>query len=323
MQIESLRIGTRGSDLALWQANWVKQRLEVLHPGIAVAVTIIKTTGDRVLDAPLSKIGDKGLFTREIENALLRGEIDLAVHSLKDLPTELPSGLQIGAITEREDPRDVFLPHPSNACRSLLDQPTGVTVATGSLRRKCQLKALRPDVHVVDVRGNLSTRLRKLDDSDWAGMLLARAGVIRLGWEARIGEIVPADLILPAVGQGALAIEIKEGDERALTAVAPLASTQTTSAVLAERSLLRRLEGGCQVPIGTYARIDTKKGIERLVMDAMVGSLDGARVVRGHAEGNASEAESLGRSLAETLLRDGADTILATIRGSTLNEHGA
>ncbi len=319
MQGKGLRIGSRGSDLALWQANWVKGELERLRPGRNVSITIIKTTGDKVLDAPLSKIGDKGLFTREIESALLRGEIDLAVHSLKDLPTELPAGLKLGAITEREDPRDVFLPHPSNPIRTLLAQAHGATIATGSLRRRCQLQALRPDFHIVEIRGNLATRLRKLEASEWQGMILARAGVVRLGWESRIGDVIAANVILPAVGQGALGIEIRKDDPEVWDQVAPLTHEPTRAAALAERSLLRRLEGGCQIPVGTFARISPGQGKTTLVMDAMVGSLDGTHVIRGHAEGLATEAEQLGRRLAETLLLDGADAILAAIRGTETN----
>ncbi len=316
MSSEQIRIGSRGSELALWQAHWVKQRLERAHPSLKVTITIIRTKGDKVLDAPLAKIGDKGLFTREIEDALLRKEIDVAVHSLKDLPTELPNGLVLGAITEREDPRDVFIPHPSNQTRSLLKQPDGATIATGSLRRKCQLQSLRRDFRIVDIRGNLATRLRKLDESDWQGMVLARAGVRRLGWEARIGEILEADIILPAVGQGALGIEIREHDPRVHELIAPLAHAATASATLAERSLLRRLEGGCQVPIGTHARVSGSGDSARLLLDAMVGALDGTSVIRGHAEGEVTEAERIGKQLAEKLLADGAEAILEAIRGN-------
>ena len=316
MSSEQIRIGSRGSELALWQAHWVKQRLEHAHPSLNVTITMIRTKGDKVLDAPLAKIGDKGLFTREIENALLRKEIDIAVHSLKDLPTELPNGLVLGAVTEREDPRDVFIPHPSNRTRSLLKQPEGATIATGSLRRKCQLQSLRPDFRIVDIRGNLATRLRKLDVADWQGMVLARAGVLRLGWEERVGEILEPDVLLPAVGQGALGIEIREHDPRVNELIAPLAHSATTSATLSERSLLRRLEGGCQVPIGTYARVSGSGDSAKLVLDAMVGALDGTSVIRGHTEGALAEAEQLGRKLAEKLLADGAEAILDAIRGN-------
>lgn len=316
MRSEQVTIGSRGSELALWQAHWVQHRLEQLHPGLAVSVIVIHTKGDKVLDAPLAKIGDKGLFTLEIENALLRGEIDIAVHSLKDLPTELPAGLTLGAITEREDPRDVFIPHPSNPRKKLLEQLPGAAIATGSLRRKCQLQSLRPDVQVVDIRGNLATRFRKLDESNWGGMVLARAGVVRLGKEERIGEVIEADVMLPAVGQGALGIEIRDNDPRIAALIGPLAHSATTSAALAERSLLRRLEGGCQVPIGTFARVAGPEDAPRLVLDAMVGALDGTSVVRGRIEGATGEAEHLGTMLAEKLLRDGAEAILDAIRGS-------
>ena len=310
---EVLRIGSRGSELALWQAKWVQRKLMETHRGLQVEITIIKTKGDKILDSPLSKIGDKGLFTREIENALLNNEIDLAVHSLKDLPTELPEGLTIGAICEREDVRDVFIPHPKNQIRKLLDQPTGSKIATGSLRRRSQLLNLRPDLQVIDIRGNLNTRMKKLEESDWAGMLLACAGVTRLGWSRLIGDILDATTMLPAVGQGALGIEIRAGDGRVSKAVSGLHHSPTAHAALAERSLLRRLEGGCQVPIGTYGRIESGS----LVLDAIVGSIDGRKVVRGKIHGSPSEAETLGKKLAEQLLSAGAGEILQQIRGES------
>jgi hydroxymethylbilane synthase len=285
------------------------------HPGLGVTITIIKTTGDRVLDSPLSLIGDKGLFTREIEHALLEGTIDLAVHSLKDLPTELPAGLTLGAVTEREDVRDVFLPHPANRTRTLLDQPAGARIATGSLRRRSQMLALRPDFVIEEIRGNLNTRFTKLGESAWDGMLLARAGVVRLGWEDRIGETIPVTTILPAVGQGALGIEVREGDTRVLDAIAPLHHALTAAATRAERAFLRRLEGGCQVPIGTHGRMESKDdGPHRLALDAVVGALDGSRIVRGSAAGDPDRPEQLGRSLAEKMLGEGADVILRAIR---------
>lgn len=309
---EPLRIGSRGSELALWQARWVRDALMRLFPGLPVSIDIIRTTGDKILDAPLSKIGDKGLFTREIEHALLNSAIDLAVHSLKDMPTALPEGLILGAVCEREDARDAFIPHPGNPIRTLEGQPQGAVVATGSLRRRCQLLALRPDFDVVELRGNLQTRMRKLGESAWQGMLLARAGVVRLGWEEKIGETIPAENILPAVGQGALGIEVRRDDVRVLGIVSKLIHHPTLRATLAERALLRRLEGGCQVPIGTYARAGA--GASTLVMDAIVGALDGSTVIRGHAEGDASEPELLGTQLAEQLLADGASKILNDIR---------
>lgn len=318
MASDVVRIGSRGSDLALWQAHWVERELKNRVGGIDVSIAIIKTTGDKVLDSPLSKIGDKGLFTREIELALTSGDIDLAVHSLKDLPTQLPEGLTIGAICEREDVRDVFIPHPSNPRRKLLDQPVGAKIATGSLRRKCQLLSLRPDIHIVDVRGNLNTRMKKLEDSDWSGMILARAGVTRLGWDNRVGEIIETDIMLPAVGQGALGVEIRENDNRIRQFVVQLNHGQTVQETLAERALLRRLEGGCQVPIGTFARIETG----RLILDAVVGSLDGAKVVRGKMEGSPEDSESIGENLAEELLKSGAAEILRQIRTTSQESSG-
>jgi hydroxymethylbilane synthase len=311
----TLRIGTRGSQLALWQAQFVARELRRLFPGLNVTVHIIKTKGDKILDSPLSRIGDKGLFTREIELALTFGEIDLAVHSLKDLPTELPTGLTLGAITQREDVRDVFIPHPKNQVKTLLDQPQGVTIATGSLRRACQLLHLRPDFTIQDIRGNLNTRLRKLEQSSCAGMILARAGVIRLGWEQKIGEVLDPSVLLPAVGQGALGVEIRATDAGVRELVMQLHHLPTAYATSAERTLLQRLEGGCQIPVGAYGRLkDGGTGSETLVLDAIVGSVDGRRVFRGTIEGPVSAADRIGTTLAEKLLADGADRILEEIR---------
>ncbi len=307
-------IGSRGSDLALWQARWVQQALTTSYRNLHVSIEIIKTTGDKILDSPLSKIGDKGLFTKEIEQALMDRKIDLAVHSLKDLPTQLPNGLTIGAITKREDPRDVFIPHPENSTRTLLDQAPGAVIATGSLRRRSQLLHLRPDFVIEEIRGNLNTRLKKLDESQWAGMILAKAGVVRLGWENRIGEVIEASVILPAVGQGALGIEIREGDERILKLISSLHHYATAQAAIAERALLRTLEGGCQVPIGTHGRVDNEGDSQTLLLNALVGSIDGSRVVQGNIQGHPSKADALGRDLAETLLAGGANDILRAIR---------
>ena len=311
---EQIRIGSRGSALALWQTRWVQQELAGRFKNVEIDVQIIKTTGDKILDSPLSKIGDKGLFTREIEQALLANEIDLAVHSLKDLPTELPTGLTIGAICRREDVRDVFIPHPKNPVRTLFDQPKNARIATGSLRRKCQLLNHRPDFAIIDIRGNLNTRLQKLDNSDWAGMILARAGVVRLGLEERIGETLSPETLLPAVGQGALAVEIRANDQRIDSFVSGLNHENTKHAALAERALLRTLEGGCQVPIGTYGRIESTDNEESLLLDAVVGSVDGRKVVRGRIHGSPGKAEHLGKELALILLKGGADAILGEIR---------
>jgi hydroxymethylbilane synthase len=310
----TMTIGSRGSELALWQARWVQAELKRMSPHVTVTIEIIKTTGDRVLDAPLSQIGDKGLFTKEIEEALLDRRIDIAVHSLKDLPTRLPAGLVLGAVCEREDVRDVFIPHPSNPRRTLLEQEQGARIATGSLRRRCQLLSFRRDLEVVDLRGNLNTRMKKLEQSNWAGMILARAGVVRLGWRAAIGEEIATSVMLPAVGQGALGIEIREGDVATASIISGLNHEATVLAVTAERALLRRLEGGCQVPIGTHARLEKTGGARVLVLDAMVGSLDGRTVLRGSTTGDPEEAESLGMALAESLLARGAEKILEAIR---------
>ncbi len=315
MKSRTVRIGTRGSDLALWQARWVQSELVRLHPEHEVTIEVIKTTGDKILDAPLSKIGDKGLFTREIEVGLLERRIDLAVHSLKDLPTELPEGLVIGAVCRREDPRDVFIPHPTNNIRQLMAQPFGASIATGSLRRKCQIASLRPDMEIVDIRGNLGTRFRKLETSGYQGMILARAGVVRLGWAEKIGETVEVDVILPAVGQGALAIEVRRGDPDITSVVAGLTDPATLQGTTAERALLRTLEGGCQVPIGAFGRVlQTPNGETLLKLDAMVGSLDGKTVVRSKIEGDPADADALGRELAGRLLAEGAEDILRQIR---------
>lgn len=316
MTAKRVIIGSRGSELALWQANWVQAEMKRRFPEFEILIEIIKTKGDKILDSPLSKIGDKGLFTREIESSLLTKDIDLAVHSLKDLPTQLPEGVTIGAICEREDVRDVFIPHPNNTVRKLLDQPEGAKIATGSLRRKCQLLNLRPDFEIIDIRGNLNTRMKKLEESGWAGMMLACAGVVRLGWQDRIGESIDAKTILPAVGQGALGIEIRVGDEGVAELVQTLHHYPTAQATLAERALLRTLEGGCQVPIGTFGRIEEENGERVLKLDAIVGSLDGKTIVRGKMHGRDSAAESIGIQLAETLLASGADRILKSIRSS-------
>ncbi len=315
MTADFIRIGSRGSELALWQAHWVQDRLSRDFPALTIVIDVIKTKGDKVLDAPLSRIGDKGLFTREIERELLDGSIDLAVHSLKDLPTTLPDGLVLGAVTEREDVRDVFLPRPGNPIRTLNRQPDRARVATGSLRRRCQLLHARPDLEIVDIRGNLNTRYAKLANSDWAGMILARAGVLRLGWEDRIGESLDPLFLLPAVGQGALGVEIRQGDDRVASVARTLHHDQTGYATAAERALLRALEGGCQVPIGTYGRVSRDAGgVPLLFLDAMVGSLDGRQVVRGAISGPPDQAEELGETLADDLLTQGAKAILEAIR---------
>lgn len=307
---ERIVIATRGSELALWQSSFVRTSLQKHFPKLIIDFKIIKTLGDRVLDTSLAAIGDKGLFTKEIEQAILDGEADLAVHSLKDVPTILPDGLTIAAVTERADCRDVFVPHPASRFQSLGELPQGSTIATGSLRRTCQLLHFRPDLRVADIRGNLPTRLRKLDESDWRGMILARAGLERLGLQERIVETLAYETMLPAVGQGAMAIETKSSDQELKEIVSLLHHEETFIAVRGERALLRHLEGGCQVPIGTYGRLEGGM----FVLDAMIGSLDGTRVVRGSLRGEPDRSEDIGRELAVILLEQGGRGILDEIR---------
>ncbi len=302
-------IGTRGSELALWQAHWVERELGRRNPGLRIELKTIKTTGDKILDSPLSQIGGKGLFTKELERALLDGRIDLAVHSFKDIPTEIPNGLAISAVCEREDVRDVFISHPAKPYKRLDDVPKGGTIATGSLRRKSQLLHRRPDLKIVDIRGTLGTRIDKLKESGWDGMLLAKAGVTRLGKSGLIAEVFSATEFLPAVGQGALAIETRDETNDAVQSVRLLNHVPTQQATLGERALLRRLEGGCQVPIGAFGRIES--GLFRL--DAVIASLDGKRTVRLSIEGSADESEQLGTALAEKLLANGGEAILDEI----------
>jgi hydroxymethylbilane synthase len=296
-----LTIASRGSQLALWQARWVQQQLEKLgHPS---RIEIIKTTGDRITDVPLAQVGGKGLFTKEIEEALLDGRADLAVHSLKDLPTELPPGLHLAATPEREDPRDAIVGKP------LAGLTRGAKVGTSSLRRSAQLRQARPGLVIEPVRGNLDTRLRKLDQGQYDAILLAAAGLKRLGWQDRIAEILSPDVVCPAVGQGALAIETAAGP--GFDACRPLDHPPTRAAVTAERALLGALGGGCQVPIGAYATVSEG----RLRLLSVVVSPDGADLVRDQAEGPASDAERIGRELAEALLAAGADRILESVYG--------
>ena len=305
-----IRIGTRGSELALWQTYHVKKLLEAHFNNLVVDVEKIKTTGDKILDAPLAKIGDKGLFTKELELALLDNRVDIAVHSFKDVPTFVPEGLIIAAVLEREDVRDVFITNPKKSHQAFVDLPSNAVIATGSLRRICQLLNTRPDLQIVEIRGNLNTRMEKLDSSDWDGMILAKAGVTRLGWAQRITEILPFEIMLPAVGQGALAIECRSDDSRMQEMLQPLHHTPTAVAVTAERALLRYLEGGCQIPIGAYGQI---LGTE-LCLEAVVGSLDGKQIVRGKKIGMISNAEQIGIDLSTELLTRGAKEILEEIR---------
>jgi hydroxymethylbilane synthase len=313
VQNRTVIIGSRSSALALWQSEHIAERLRSIHPGITVEIKKLKTTGDIILDSPLSKIGDKGLFTKELDRALLDNEIDIAVHSLKDVPTQLEIGLTLGAITEREDIRDVFISHPAKQYSSLSEVPKGGKIATGSLRRRCQLLQHRPDIAIVEIRGNLNTRKEKLESSDWDGMLLAKAGVTRLGWSSMIAEVFSPSFILPAVGQGALGIALRENDKETLSLIAPLNHRETNQATAGERALLRHLEGGCQIPIGTFGRIENGT----FVMDAMVGSLDGKRIVSGSISGAPEQSAMFGTTLAEELLTKGAKEILEEIRKSS------
>jgi len=295
-----LVIASRGSQLALWQARWVQSRLAALK--CDCVIEIIKTTGDKITDVPLARVGGKGLFTKEIEEALLDGRADLAVHSLKDLPTELPAGLVLAAVPEREDPHDAIVG------KRLTELPDGARVGTSSLRRAAQLRHLRPALMIESVRGNLDTRLRKLDEGQYDAIVLAAAGLKRLGWAGRIAEVLPASVMCPAVGQGALAIETRaEGAGRAAASL--LDHTETHQSVAAERGLLAALGGGCQVPIGAHAEV--RDG--RLKMVGLVASPDGKELVRGETEGPVEEAEALGIALGADLLGRGARRILDAV----------
>lgn len=297
-----LRIGSRGSALALWQAKHI-QHLIALESPEKSEIVVIKTSGDREQAAPLAAFGGKGVFVKEIEEALLRGEIDLAVHSMKDVPTEIPAGLKMAAICEREDVRDALI---SCDGRGLMDLRNGARVGTSSLRRQAQLRHARPDLEFTELRGNVDTRLKKLDRGDCDAIVLARAGLERLGLTARITETLSPDVSLPAVGQGALGIEAREEDDLVFALAAKLDHRLTRAAVFAERALLREVEGGCQIPLGAWAREDQGN----LVMDACIASLDGSEYIRTRVEGAKDSPEALGRRAAEKLFAAGAERIL-------------
>ncbi len=305
--MDEIVIATRNSTLAMWQANAVKSALQKRFPGLEVRLAAMSTVGDRILDSPLSRIGDKGLFTKELESALYDGEAHIAVHSLKDMQTRLPDGLMLAAVTERHRPEDALV-GPQGA--RLEDLRQGATVATGSLRRTAQLLRVRPDLHVVDIRGNLGTRLKKYEESDWDGMILAVAGLERLGFGDRIAEVIPVTTMIPAVGQGALGIEAREADTQVLAMLKEIEHAATRLCTNAERALLRQLEGGCQVPIGAHARLDG----ELLRLDAIIAALDGRTFVRDSIAGPAADGESLGIELAERLLASGGAAILHEVR---------
>ena len=306
MSSHEIRIGTRGSQLALYQANWVKDRLTEVHPHLHVTLMKIKTTGDKIQDAPLAKIGGKGLFVKEIEEALIQRKIDLAVHSIKDVPTEFPEGLHLAAITKREDPRDVLI---SKDGILLKDLPRGARIGTSSLRRQAQLLHFRGDFEMIPLRGNLDTRIRKLKTMDLDGVVLALAGVKRLNLEKNITEILPTEISLPAVGQGALGIETRIGDQETEGYLQFLNDPESSVAVSAERAFLKKLEGGCQVPIAAFGRMEG--GI--LHIDGLVGRTDGKKLIRRHLEGPPREAEAMGTRLAEILLENGAGEILEEV----------
>lgn len=297
-----IRLGSRGSKLALWQAEHIRFEIE-RKTGRKVEIVRIRTTGDMILDVPLARVGGKGLFVKEIEEALLSGNIDLAVHSMKDVPTDLPDGLAIVAITQREDPRDAFL---SVKYRKFEELPRGAKLGTSSLRRQTQLLGLRPDLSVETLRGNLDTRIRRMEEGRFDAIILAAAGLRRLGWEAKISEYIPQDMSLPAIGQGALGIEVRSDDAQTREAVSFLNHRDTAFAVRAERGFLKRLEGGCQVPIASYGQTEG----DGIFLQGMVGRPDGSEIIRGSARGSVSDPECLGASLAGELLARGAKTIL-------------
>jgi hydroxymethylbilane synthase len=301
-----VRIATRKSALALWQAEFVKAQLEHFHPGITVELVPMSTQGDKILDAPLAKIGGKGLFVKELETAILEDRADIAVHSMKDVPVEFPEGLMLSTICEREDPRDAFV---SNRYANLAELPQGAVVGTSSLRRQCQIKAIRPDLQIRDLRGNVNTRLAKLDAGEFDAIILAAAGLIRLGFVERIRNYISIEQSLPANGQGAVGIECRSADLAIQALLAPLEHAKTRSAVLAERAMNRALQGGCQVPIGAFAVLEG----EQLWLRGLVGQLDGREILRAEVRGLSTDAELLGQQLASALLAQGAGEILAAV----------
>jgi hydroxymethylbilane synthase len=301
---QKIIIGSRGSDLALWQANFVKQQLEKKNKNISVEIKIIKTKGDKILDVALSKIGDKNLFTKELEIALLNKKIDLAVHSLKDLQTDIPKGLNLAVVTKRHNVQDVLIARKRGT--TIDNLPDGAIVGTGSLRRRCQLLHLRPDIKTEELRGNVPSRINKFLNSDWDAIILARAGVERLKFDKHISSIIKTTMILPAVGQGALGIETRVDNKKVIEIVKSIHHEATYQAVLAERTLLKTLAGGCQVPIGAFAEVKQNG----LYLDAIVGSLDGSLTFRKKARGSKTNPEKLGRTLAKDLLKVGAKSIL-------------
>lgn len=300
-------IGTRESRLALWQANWVKDCLQKLEPAYSYRIVGMKTLGDKNLDTALAKIGDKGLFTKELELALLRGEIDLAVHSMKDMPTILPEGLVIGAVCRRENPGDVLVSRNGN---KLKDLPLGAIIGTSSLRRRAQLCHYRNDLNIINLRGNVDTRLGKMESEMMDAVVLSFAGVHRLGLGDRITQLIPLEVCLPAVGQGSIGVEIRAGDKEIQNLTGKIDHHESRSAITAERALLRKLEGGCQIPVGALGTVENG----RLLLEGVVASLDGGKLVRASWSGMAEDAASIGVQLAEKLVQMGAGELLRSMR---------
>jgi len=310
MTTQTVRIATRKSALALWQAEYVKAQLEHFHADIIVELVPMTTKGDIILDTPLAKVGGKGLFVKELEVAILENRADIAVHSMKDVPVEFPSGLGLEVICPREDPRDAFV---SNSIDSFSELPQGAIVGTSSLRRQCQIKALRPDLDIRDLRGNVNTRLKKLDNGEYDAIILAAAGLIRLEMPERIREYIAPEIMLPANGQGAVGIECRSDDAVIKALLVPLECKETSIRVLAERAMNRALEGGCQVPIGSYAIIEKNADGEEIYLRGLVGATDGSEILHSEIRGAFAEAESLGEQLAQDLLSQGADKILQQV----------
>jgi len=308
MDLEKLIIGSRGSDLALWQANWIKSQLEDLHSGLQVEIKIIKTAGDKIQDVPLAKIGGKGLFIKEIEEALLRREVDIAVHSMKDVPIKLPYELEISVITERENPFDALI---SRENIKLVDLQENAKIGTGSLRRSSQLLKYRPDLQIVPLRGNIDTRIKKLESEGLDAIILATAGLRRMGWTDKITEVIPSEIILPAMGQGAVGIETRTHDPDVFEAIMGLDHEDTHLTLDAERAFVGELEGGCQLPIGAYATIDEEEQI--LTLNGLIASLDGKTVYNSSKQGPLAEPKKLGHELGKKILAMGADKILKEI----------
>jgi len=303
---DTLRIATRKSQLALWQAEYVRDMLKLHHPDLDIELVKMSTQGDKILDTPLAKVGGKGLFVKELERSLLDEETDIAVHSMKDVPVKLPPSLHLSVICPREDPRDAFV---SNQYKSLEALPEGARLGTSSLRRQCQLAALRPDLNIIDLRGNVNTRLKKLDNGEYDAIILAAAGLKRLEFKDRISEFLATDISLPAIGQGAVGIECRREDDWVNELLAPLNDPDTATRVAAERAMNLRLQGGCQVPIAGYAELE--HGV--ILLRGLVGRVDGSEIIRGEIAGPPEDAAHLGQVLAEDLLARGADRVLAEL----------